>query len=273
MKTGGHCSLEDREYDSSALGCWQMCPRKFYYTYVLELSPREPSYAMEFGTFMHDSLSARTQLGMKEALKVWTKWPYSEKSEKFTSARGIALIKEFDNHYKGQEREVLSNETPFKVAMPGGSFLTGRLDLIIKQQGMSYVLDYKTSSRVGPGFMNQFRPHLQMTCYCHACREFVGDCQGAIISVINTSDSGKIRFDEQVTSRSKYELDLFVFDTFPKLVDNVEKAIRLKSFPLFEANCYKYYVMCPYDKLCKLGCTESVIKMFYKREEDDSEDS
>lgn len=273
MSQGGHCNLEGREYDSSALGCWQMCPRKFYYTYVLGLSPSQPSYAMEFGTFMHDSLSARTQLGMKEALEVWDKWPYPE-SEKFTAPRGMSLIKEFDNHYKGEEREVLANESAFKLAMPEGSFLTGRLDLIVKQQGMAYVLDYKTKSRVGANFIDEFRPNLQMTCYCHACREFIGDCQGAIVSVINTSDSGKIRFEEQVTSRSKYELDLFVFDTFPKLVQDIERAIRTKSFPLFEANCYKYYVMCQYDKLCKLGCTESVMGMFYKREEtEENEDN
>ena len=265
---GGHCSLEAREYDASCLSCWQTCHRKFYYSYILGLQPAAKRVAMDFGEKMHEVLSTRTEQGLEEALKLWESWPPSS-SVLHTKERGIALTKEFDRWVSERKvdvgREVVGNEIIFKLAMLGGSFLTGRIDLVVREAGFNYVRDYKTTSRLGPTFFDQFRPHLQMTGYCYACRELKGSCAGAIITAINTSDMGKIRFDERITSRSEYELDLYALDTYPTLIEEIESAIQCRKFPLYESNCNQYYVMCPFNKLCIHGCTESIIDMFYVR--------
>jgi len=227
-------------YDNSMLDAHKQCPRYAWYRYWLHRSPVEKSYPITFGVAYHRYREvldlARIQgqpgsdeihtLAFSEALKVYgdDEPAIGHKHEFQTKAR---LLKTCEQGYSywlqepDQGYEVLEAEQSFQVALPGsGELYGGRMDWFGKWNGRIWIKDYKTTSRMGRTYANQFDPRAQFSGYVWGAAKLSGQpVQGMIVeTVYNTKNIGP-KHESFLSTRTEFALDEWIDDTEEAIVE------------------------------------------------------
>lgn len=84
----------------------------------------------------------------------------------------------------------------------------GIFDGLVDFSGQTYVLEHKTTSMMGGGYFDQFKPNNQVSGYIWGASCLSGRrVQGAIINAIGVYKVGKTKFERSITSRNVTDLD------------------------------------------------------------------
>lgn len=184
--------------DSTSLGEFKTCPRKYFYSIVLGLQPKETSVHLTFGLLMHGSVEryhhSRAQgLGHEDAVLGAVHWMLKETWNKVLARPSLqgdtyknrltllrTLVWYFDQYGAEDSLEtiVLANGKPavelsFSFDSGYRSQLTGELvlfcgyfDRLASLNGEIYIPDLKTTkSELSPYFWAQFNPNNQFGMY------------------------------------------------------------------------------------------------------------
>lgn len=254
-------------WDSTSIGLWKTCPRKYYYSIVLGYEPRVMAPPLSFGIALHSSMehwhkliasgvdkhsaliSVVRQAGLfgeslptgdtartKETLIRTVIWYFDQ----FWEDKAVTLIKPdgkpaIEYHFK----------LPFMEYLNTDIFICGHIDRMVKWQDQVFVSDYKTSKYpLDSRFFSQFKPGTQMPLYitaCHLVSETVADLPSAHGVIIDGIQLGVnfSRFARHVVEFSLEEINEYIED-LKYWITSAMDACKANYFPQNAESCQKY---------------------------------
>lgn len=256
-------------FDNSILSTFQRCPRKAFYTYYLDRAAKGKSYSIQFGVAYH-----RFREILEKAYLRWVADSDTEISEVedelFAVAWSAALQAEdgfedppvenrksylnterlrtscedaFENWKReksGGDIEVLFPERAFELELPNGELYIGKMDQVILWNDDVWVRDFKTTSRMGRTYADNFDPNNQFTGYVWAAQQLSGrKVQGVMVETLYNNKSNVAVFKQFLTTRTPGEIEEWVEETMYE----IETARRYEEdgiFPKRTTACSDY---------------------------------
>jgi len=259
--------------DSSSLTTYKVCPKKYFFEYVLAFKPKETPPYFSWGSAYHKfhevvekSFLAGGDGNFKEAFIAATEifvkdWPRGGigKWEFMTLVRlqqsCFVAWKRIEAQRAQGRLRVIETERPFVLELlpDSGIFHSGRLDKIVRQNGKPWVLDIKTTSKELKWWARGIDPNDQFIRYTVAARALTGEpVQGVIIEVLYNSKSnadGKPKgpdIEQYTVTYSQYQIDEWLRDEL-MWRSQMNKSRELDVWPKNEKACG----FCQYHSVCK----------------------
>lgn len=257
------------------------CPRYFFYRHELHLVTKHRSYAnpMQYGVALHKALESLHDGSAFERVtcpcpdmagcnfcgggtiqKIFAQfllyYPFDpeDPKEMRTRQRGCQLLTEYVRKYKNSLREmkVIATEVAFVIHFGEFDFI-GRIDAILLNvaRGKFFPRDFKTTSRFGAQFINQFHLGGQMTGYILAVEQIL-ECEVEEAEIDGLRTTTKIDEDSFLrveTSRTPEEKELWKREVLHDW-ETIKQA-REKNFWVRHTNsCWDYNRQCEYWGIC-----------------------
>ena len=263
-------------WDSTSIGLWKTCPRKYYYSIVLGYEPRIMAPPLAFGIAIHtvfetwhkllasgvdkhtafthvvrlagllgDKLTPGDTSRSKETLVRSVVWYldiyWDDKTTTLCEPSGKPIV---EYHFQLPIMEYLGNEV----------YICGHIDRIVKWQGEVYISDYKsTKYSLDPRFFSQFKPSTQMPLYltaCHIISERLGNLPSAHGVIIDGIQLGVnfSRFARQIIPYSLEEINEYLVDLKYWIMQAMD-ACKANYFPQNTESCQKYSG-CHFQEIC-----------------------
>jgi hypothetical protein len=267
--------------DSTSLGTFKECPRKYYYSIVLGRVPKTQSAHLSFGLWLHQaretydqmrSLGAEHQEALRTTVEkalrsTWNRalgrgW-ISDIPEKTRLSLIRTIVWYLDELGQNDPIETihLANGKPavelsFRFFAEGCSQVTGEpillcghMDRIGRLGDNLYGVDIKTTKRaLDPRFFAQFSPDNQMSLYTIAGKVAFGqDLAGMIIDGIQVG-AGFARFQRGLVPRTKESSEEWMVH-FWFWQRQMENCAESGIWPLNDKSCGNYGG-CPYQSVC-----------------------
>jgi hypothetical protein len=267
--------------DSTSLGVFKECPRKYFYSLILGYQSKGLSVHLDFGIWFHGAAEFYDRAKADgadhyQALSLALKWALAQTWNK-TLGRGwvsdhpvkhrMSLIRGIcwylDNYADDESMETvqLANGKPavelsFRFELghysnEGESFVAcGHLDKIVNFAGGTYIKDIKTTSGgLGPRFFGGFSPDNQMSFYDVAGQVvYESPVNGIIIDGVQIG-SGFARFERALVPRSD-ALRAEWLDGLGFWLYQLEHAALTQNWPMNEKSCSGPYGECVFRGIC-----------------------
>lgn len=222
-------------WDATSLDLAQSCPRKYYYSMIRGIRPKEQSVHLLFGGIYASALEhfykhRATGSSVNEALRLVvhealiSSWdeekgvPKAFDDPKKTRAALIRTIIWYVEQFANETEDGLRTyhlqdgkpavELSFSLELNEDIVYCGHLDRVVQMGEELYVMDQKTTGgTVGPYYFNGFSPSNQMSGYSFAGQVILkSPVRGVIIDAAQIAVN-YTRFERGITSRSKDQLE------------------------------------------------------------------
>lgn len=267
--------------DSTSLGAFKTCPRKYYYSIVRGLQPKGSSPHLRFGILIHQARehydhSRLLGLPHDEALDSVLDWALCETWNKelgrpWSSGHDVknrqtfiqTLVWYLDTLGKDDPFETLTlaNGKPavelsfrfdsgLRSRAGEAILLCGHIDRIGKMNGEPYILDIKTttSNPDQSWARREFTPGNQFSLYSLAGRVAFGiPVRDLIVDGIQVGVTFA-RFGRHLVPRTDAGLEEWLRDT-GHFVESMEQCAEAQYWPQNDCSC-KLYGGCPFQALC-----------------------
>jgi len=172
--------------DHSVTKLWKDCPRKYFYRTVLGFkAPKEELRTIfDWGTAIHMLMEklyeseGDFQLAFTAALKIYSAPPRESKWKHLDISRFSQTCKLLFEFYQKDVanplNEVVNVEAPFNIALPDGTQIGGRFDMLRTNNGRLIVRDWKTTTKQASWFIPSLNPNDQATRYVYAASRLSG---------------------------------------------------------------------------------------------------
>lgn len=257
-------------WDSTSLGHLKTCPRKYYYSLVLQLGTRQQSAHLTFGQFYHKALETYDHLrsegqdhegATRGALRcaLTISWGWESDIPEKTRETLVRTVCWYLEQFREDPVETvqLANGKPavelsfrFQVTEgPEPIFLCGHMDRLGIYNDSIYVLDRKTTkSALSPHYFAQFTPHNQFSLYTIAASVVYGQkTSGLIVDAVQIG-VGFSRFQRAPVPRSPDQDEEWMRDTLTH-VDNARRFAQEYYWPMNDSACGNYGG-CPFRDVC-----------------------
>lgn len=258
-------------WDATSIEAAQTCLRKYYYSILRGIRPRDESVHLYFGGLFATALEnfykyreegatiseAETRVVL-EALNSSYGKPFDHQTKtRMSLIRTIVwYIAEYADESTSEiKTKILANGKPavevsFSFEISDDIILCGHLDRIVEVAGHPFVMDQKTTAaQLNERYFSSFDLHNQFSCYSYAGKAILGaPVRGVII------DSAQIlthatRFGRATTTRSKPQLDEWL-DCATYTIHAARSATALNFFPMNLTACGNYGG-CQFRSICK----------------------
>lgn len=278
-----------QKIDYSSLAEYQLCPRKFYFKYILNfVKSGLPNLDLIFGSAWHYGLE-KAYLALKDNPSIPARELALIASEHFNKlyeieseglfdpeasfpkspARAADMYMSYFESFISQDSEfhVIGAEVPFRI--PLGKDLPdyiGRLDLIMESsEGFLYIFEHKTAKMVNAVTLEGFSNSLQAEGYLTAGNLYYEKIPRVLYNIALCQKT-KIDFTRHEVTKSESAIDRFLDETviyINRLLHEIEMAENFSAndkkalFPYFLRTnatmaCTNYFRPCPYLDLCKM---------------------
>jgi hypothetical protein len=276
-----------RPIDNTALALYMECPRKFFYAMVLHRRKENSAApALSFGSCWHKAMEAHYKTGgdrtsVEEAIIMgWE--PHDKPDDHRTVDRVLTCYDKYLETYGDHNTDCRNNgktvgypgnpmvEIPIEIAWPGSLHpYTGKIDRIIEWQGLYFVEDHKTTSRMGDYYFYQFDPDNQMMGYAWLAQLITGlPIAGVRINALAALKT-QTKFARELVSYSKERLKEWTdnynvwirrvedsYKTFESLPQSDQprdpEEVLLSAFPHNFRACAGKYRQCEYTDVCTI---------------------
>lgn len=272
--------------DSTSLGEFKICPRRYYYSIVYGFQPRSESVHLTFGILLHEAVEKywifrlKHQMAHRDAqmevvqhimASTWSEgrpWQSDSKwKNRFTLVRTVVwYLDTYQNDpiktiYIGSNDNV-AVELPFKMETGYHALtvnepftLCGRLDRIGELNDVRYITDVKsTQHTLDENYYKQFNPNNQFTIYTIAAKTVYGTLvDGIIVDACQVAQSFS-RFDRNIVQRTESQLNAWHHDLGYHL-NNLEHCAANDDWPMNDNVC-GMYGGCPFRGVCS-GVSET----------------
>jgi len=267
-------------WDATSLELAQTCLRKYYYTMIRGIQPRQQNVHLLFGGlyasalegyYKHKAAGASHEDAMRSVVHTalinsWVRdespaggYPMTFDHAAKTRPNLIRTIVWYLEQY-GEETEDglttyhLADGTPavelsFNLELSEDILYCGHLDRVSDFGGKLYVVDQKTTgSTIGPYFFDQFNPSNQMTGYAWAGKVILkSPVHGVIIDAaqiaINFTEFGR-----GVTTRTESQIAEW-HESALWTINLARHATEMEKFPMNASSCGNYGG-CPFRRVC-----------------------
>lgn len=268
-------------FDNSILSTHQRCPRRAFYEYYLDRAVTAKNWPIQFGSAYHKFREVLDEVYLQNVTRgdkslsdvaddafslAWTaalsveggfEDPPDEHRKSYLHAERLQeTCEQAFARWKQEKRdgsvEVLHPEQAFELELPNGELYTGRMDQIIRWNGDLWVRDFKTTTRMGRTYADNFEPNNQFTGYVWAAQQLSGqNVDGAWVEVAyNTKRKGP-EFHDFLTTRGPQAIREWLEETQYE----IEEARRHEQdgiFPKRTTACNDYGG-CPFREACNMG--------------------
>ena len=272
---------QEKIWDYSTLSCFQTCRKKFYYQHILHLKPKLKGVPLLFGGAIHEGLDEwYTTNDVEKMVSAFLKnYEDREGDDLRTRANGEKMLRAYASKYATEYFKVLDKPEASFVYPIGNIMFGGRIDLPIEMNGDLWIMEHKTTTRLGGSYFNQYELDKQPTGYVLAAEEYFGrECKGCLMNVMEPWKDVK-----RVTAKTKAPEDHFLrkpISRNKKMKDrfklNVQRIVRdiewcKSENEYFEAEkkevCTYYMRPCPFHALCQYGEDPRIIERDFIVEE------
>ena len=247
------------DFDYTSMSTFLTCRRKYEYRINRGLVGMAPPTAANFGKCIHSALDVWYVNHDLEATlaKFSEEFKADPDDDKRTPVMGFWILKNYHEKYQDQPFKVLATEQEFTIDLPWGKKLIGRIDKIIEWDGVVWVMDHKTTSQLGDGYMKMHTPNMQFTGYVYAANKLGFKCQGALVDAIlvakgllETSSRSKLTpLRRDFAYRSEGDIEEYL-RTIYDIQQDIELCENSQWWNQNQDSCTDYGE-CPYRKVCK----------------------
>lgn len=251
--------------DNTALVAFQTCPALYLLRFKQHWAPRRKSAALGFGGGVHLGIAEYYTSGqdMPKVVKAMADgWQPGPPDDYRTLEKAVDVMVKYKRQWGNENftfiqgpdgplvevvftlplTDVLTGEQLFcddGEPIEYGGIFDGLIDTG-GPYGQAYVLENKTTSRLGPTYMYQFKPNNQVSGYIWAGGVLRGKpVMGAMINAICVTSSGKVDFRREITTRTLYDLSVWARDV-QMTCNLIRRAERTGEYPRFTKNCTMY---------------------------------
>jgi len=277
--------------DNFALTMFQACPIKYKLRIQDHWTSRRKSSALGFGGALHEGLAAwyRTGEQTKALSAIGDSWPENLPIDDWrTKEKCLKTMMEYMKTYPVETFQVIGRDTEDPMVectftLSTGLYLAcespgcnqplysltnplcsvcgepreeieygGIFDTLVEFNNNIYVLEHKTTSRLGSYYFNQFKPNNQVTGYIWGGGLMSGQrVGGAIINAIGLYKSSATKFERQITSRSHEEISEWLIHIH-STCQQIRDCERRNYWPMYTGSC-TMYGQCEYHSVHVLG--------------------
>lgn len=285
--------------DNTAREQFFVCPQKFFRSTINKLAPRHTSEHLHFGGAFAMGLEVMRKgfydvgyspedallAGTEAAIRYYGDYEPPEGS--FKTLENLILALDFYARTRPLETDYVKPhklssgkhaiEFTFAIPLPinhpvtGNPLLyAGRFDMLAEYQNTLFVMDDKTTSRLGPTWDRQWKLNSQFTGYCWAAQQHNLPVAGAIIRGQSILKYG-FEPAEAIVYRPQWMIDRWYHQLLKDVQDMIDRWTDqyVKGFPdsfdyALGAACTAYSG-CEFAKLCLSQNPESWIRSDYKQ--------
>jgi hypothetical protein len=269
------------QVNSSSLGPFKECPRKYYYSILLGLRPREAKVDLQFGTWVHEARAGYDMLRndgadheqaveavLESLLKAtWNSelgrpW-FSESPQKTRIGLLRTMVWYFDQFGESDPFQTLrladgkpAVELGFKFDSGVHAESTGEpiqfygtLDRIASMNGEVFLLDTKTTkSTVNQQFLQLFSPDNQFSLYIIAARTATAlPIRSLVLDAIQIGTDFS-RFQRGLVQRTDDQCEEWLEDA-SEVLRSMERAALRQYWPQNDKSC-GFYGGCQFRQVC-----------------------
>lgn len=266
--------------DSTKLKAYQTCPKRFMFEYVFGLVDEEPSIHLVFGQAWHEAMESLLQTGYtvenvekayERFLSVWSTFPsYNHPDAAKSQENALTALYEYCVSYKHDSFRVrfteIAGEIPISIS--GDKKLAFKIDAVIEKEGLAYVLEHKTASRVG--FEDQHRIGTQVGLYTHVLHSLYDDVGGVIINeaILYKPNTAAAKKRERINEFLRVPISLnknqlgrwletanYYYDAIMRDLELFQENLAIgwdknTCFVQNPSSCFSYNSKCPYFDFC-----------------------
>jgi hypothetical protein len=242
---------------------YQRCNKYFYWRYVKKLVSKYPATALLFGRAIHETLAEWFKTMAVDIIPIFKtqmeliKDEFAEEAwydEKMTD--GLAMLESFLFNVP-RTWQPIAIEEPVETLIPvtGGSVkLTGRVDLVVKNDGMVYIVDHKTTGWGLASLCQSLSVSDQATCYLllwNQSHSLDLQANGVIFNIMRKNKS-VVECKQHLVMKTTDDLRRFRGDASYLLSEIMRKTTTPdQCFPMNTGSCFNFNKPCPYLDLCK----------------------
>lgn len=268
----------NRPLDNTALSTYMTCPREYWFSMVLNRRPGGLSPALSYGRSWHHAMEHHYRTGGNAELVellVRNKWEdHGAMDDYRTLERCILDYKRYRNRWGADPASEAGRTVGWPVqpmvevqsnTMSGGLLhpYAVKIDRIIELDGLGYVEDHKTTSRLDRNYWQQFTLSNQMMGYVFQAQQLAPSLKivGVRINVCHVLKTGT-NFERQVFTYTPDQLREWVHNTnmwMQRLSRDAQDwndgaaSLEAGEYPLGhygENGCSRKYGMCSYHHVC-----------------------
>ena len=261
-------------WDSTSLGWFKSCPRKYYYSMIRGLRKRhDTAPALSFGLHYHKALETYDRLiasgsthepalreVVREAMIASVDLPADEPiRNRFNLIRTIIwYLEEFRDD--PAKTLILANGKPavelsFRLEIFPNTILCGHMDRVVEFLGDHYVMDRKTTTTIiSSYYFERYNPDNQMTLYTAASQIiYQTPVKGVIIDAAQTA-IGFSKFARAFTYRTPDQVAEWLGQTHRWIATaqemaNHPRADEASAWPMNDKSCHDFGG-CPFRPIC-----------------------
>jgi len=204
-----------QSFSPNMLKTYLLCPKKFYFKYVKNISMPVNDEIFELGKNIHAIAS------------YYLKKENIDKMEKFLSEREKSIWEYLKNlEYFSYEFVNAEYNLSFRI---GDYFFSGRLDALVKKQDEYYIIDYKTGSAP-----KNAKYDFQTIIYLLAVRAF-----------FKTDKVNFVYIDLKNKTDIKIKLESELISEYEKKLSDIVLKIKTEDFSKIQKDC-----RCEYNIIC-----------------------
>lgn len=285
-----------RVIDSTIRGDYNSCHTKGFWSFQRKLGPKDASTDLIAGGAFAKGLEVTRKLfygpdklpypdalrqGMQAALVEYGGHSPPEHKKLKSVDRVVLALADYFEHYPMPSDHIQPHmikgtpcvEFTFSIPLPinhpetGEPFLyAGRFDMLGVRNGQLVVDDEKTTSQLGPTWINKWNLRGQFTGYIWACQQYGFPVLGAIVRGVSFLTKG-FGHAESIQLRAQWQLDQW----YDQLLHDVERMVRAWKAGWYDQDfnetCAEYSG-CPFQVLCTAQNPENWVSKFAVREWD-----
>lgn len=270
-------------WNSSALGTFKECARKYFYSYIEGWTPKGTGIHLRFGRLFQDALDFFDKLviqgeGREDAIDLMVDWvlqmtwdgrepdgsggtPWETGDANKNRETLLRSVVWYVDHYAHDSTSTLilsgapALELKFTMEFPaltpkGEPYLmTGHMDRLCQFGDDKFIMDRKTTkTTISPYYFQQYSPDNQMSLYTFAGRSIYDvPVAGVIIDAAQIA-VGFTSFSRGITTRSEGQISEWVTDTtyWLRLAETFAEA---NYWPMNDKSCHDYGG-CPFREVC-----------------------
>lgn len=269
--------------DNTILSTFKLCPRKAYYQYLRHLKPVGEGRSVHLiagGALAAGLEEVRKKVwgeqmelpdalyyGWLAILKHWGDFPAEPVNSPKTLANTLAALEYYFEVFPPKtdpiQPLILANGSPaveFSFTHPTGFhnpqgqeiLYTGRFDMFgvrkIGHQAVTYIVDEKTTTKLGKSWRGKWPLASQFTGYAWAARELGYDVSGVCVRGISYL-SNSFGHEESLSQRTESDIERWKASTAWFMTQYLECA-RTNTWPQNFSDSCQGFSGCPYQNLC-----------------------
>ncbi len=260
---------------SVARSCW----KKFYWRYNQKLTPIRQSAALNLGRSIHEAFDLFYKGSSIQDILIHIKKEFDDEIaqalpedleglviQKFTALGMFANFPYFSTKF-----DKIESEMEFRVKLMRGVWFNGRVDGLVKKDGLWWLRELKTTGQTQRQFNQRISTASQGTAYVWAMKRMGYDVKGIMYDYIKKPllrkrvSEDQYDFGSRVLAdyrkkqdfyygqiysyRTQQDIDLWEQDSISLAREMVGKRRSQRYYRDTQA-CYNYNSECPYKKIC-----------------------